>query len=153
MTAHFLPSLLQGAMPLQGALGGMLIGLAAALMLLGAGRIAGVSGLAARALSLTRGDTPLPLAAAFVFGLPLGALLFQSGAGPIVARYPPTVWLLALGGLLVGFGTRLGSGCTSGHGVCGMARFSRRSLVATLTFIVAGAATVAATNAVGWGWR
>lgn len=140
------------AMPLQGALGGALIGLAAALMLLGAGRIAGVSGLAARAISLTKGDAPAGLAIAFIIGLPLGALLFQSGAGPIAAGFPPSPSLLIAGGLLVGFGTRLGSGCTSGHGVCGMARLSRRSLVATVTFIASGIATVAAANALGWGW-
>lgn len=141
------------AMPAEGALGGAMIGLAAALMLLGAGRIAGVSGLAARALSLTRGDTPLPLAAAFILGLPLGALLFQSGFGPIEARFPPTASLLIAGGLLVGFGTRLGSGCTSGHGVCGMARFSRRSFIATATFIASGIAAVSLANAFGWGWQ
>jgi uncharacterized membrane protein YedE/YeeE len=140
------------AIPLQGALGGVLIGLAAAIMLLGAGRIAGVSGLAARAMSLTIGDAPAAFAFAFILGLPLGALLFQSGIGPIAARYPHSPYLLIAGGLLVGFGTRLGSGCTSGHGVCGMARLSRRSLVATVTFMASGIATVAAANALGWGW-
>lgn len=140
------------SMPVEGAIGGAMIGLAAALMLLGAGRIAGVSGLAARAVSLTKGDVPVPLALAFIIGLPLGALLFQSGFGPIEARFSPSPYLLIAGGLLVGFGTRLGSGCTSGHGVCGMARFSRRSLVATVTFIAAGVATVALANALGWGW-
>jgi len=140
------------AMPVEGAIGGALIGFSAALMLLGAGRIAGVSGLAARALLLTRGDAPVPFALAFIIGLPLGALLFQLGFGPIEARFPPSPSLLIAGGLLVGFGTRLGSGCTSGHGVCGMARLSRRSLVATASFIAAGVATVAAANALGWGW-
>lgn len=145
-------SALPDAIPLQGALGGALIGLAAAVLLLGAGRIAGVSGLAARAISLTIGDMPRMVALAFIFGLPLGALLFQSGIGPITARYPHSPYLLVAGGLLVGFGTRLGSGCTSGHGVCGMARLSRRSLVATATFMVSGIATVAAANVLGWGW-
>lgn len=140
------------AMPVEGAIGGALIGLAAALMLLGAGRIAGVSGLAARALSLTKGDLPVGMALLFVLGLPTGALLSQPVAGPIEAHFPPSQALLIAGGLLVGFGTRLGSGCTSGHGVCGMSRLSRRSLVATVTFIAAGAATVALTNALGWRW-
>jgi uncharacterized membrane protein YedE/YeeE len=140
------------AIPLQGALGGALIGLAAGMLLIGAGRIAGVSGLAARAMSLTIGDTPAAFALAFIVGLPLGALLFQSGIGPIAARYPDSPFLLIAGGLLVGFGTRLGSGCTSGHGVCGMARLSRRSLVATVTFMASGIATVAVANTLGWGW-
>jgi uncharacterized membrane protein YedE/YeeE len=140
------------AMPLEGAIGGAMIGLAAALMLLGAGRIAGVSGLAARAISLTKGDAPIALALAFIIGLPLGALLFQSGFGPIESRFSPSPPLLIAGGLLVGFGTRLGSGCTSGHGVCGMSRFSRRSIVATLTFMASGMATVAVANRLGWGW-
>jgi uncharacterized membrane protein YedE/YeeE len=140
------------AIPLQGFLGGAMIGLAAALMLLGAGRIAGVSGLAARAFSLTKGDTPSAMALLFIAGLPLGALLLQPVTGPIEARFSPSLGLLIAGGLLVGFGTRLGSGCTSGHGVCGMARFSRRSIVATLTFIAFGVATVAAANALGWDW-
>jgi uncharacterized membrane protein YedE/YeeE len=140
------------AIPLQGFLGGAMIGLAAALMLLGAGRIAGVSGLAARAVSLTKGDTPSAMAILFIVGLPLGAVLLQAVTGPLEAHFPPSLSLLAAGGLLVGFGTRLGSGCTSGHGVCGMARLSRRSIVATLTFIAAGVATVALANAFGWGW-
>jgi hypothetical protein len=140
------------AMPVEGAIGGALIGLAAAVMLLGAGRIAGVSGLAARALSLTKGDLPIAMALLFVIGLPTGALLSQPVTGPIEAHFPPSHTLLIAGGLLVGFGTRLGSGCTSGHGVCGMSRLSRRSLVATVTFIAAGAATVALANALGWGW-
>ena len=140
------------AMPIEGAIGGAMIGLAAALMLLGVGRIAGVSGLAARAVSLTKGDVPVSLALAFVFGLPLGALLFQSGFGPIESRFSPSPTLLIAGGLLVGFGTRLGSGCTSGHGVCGMSRFSRRSIVATVTFMASGIAGVALANKFGWGW-
>ena len=148
MTLDLFPN----AMPLEGFLGGVLIGLAAALMLLGAGRIAGVSGLAARALSLTKGDVPATLAIAFVVGLPLGALLLQSVTGPIEARFPPSPSLLIAGGLLVGFGTRLGSGCTSGHGVCGMARLSRRSFVATAIFIGFGMATVAIANQLGLGW-
>jgi uncharacterized membrane protein YedE/YeeE len=141
------------AIPLHGLLGGAMIGLAAALMLLGAGRIAGVSGLAARALSLTKGDTPSAMAIAFIAGLPLGALLLALLAGPIEARFPSSPGLLAVGGLLVGFGTRLGSGCTSGHGVCGMARFSRRSIAATATFIASGVATVAVADGLGWGWQ
>lgn len=138
-------------MPLQGLLGGLMIGSAAAIMLLGAGRIAGVSGLAARAVGLADG-APRALAWAFVLGLPLGALLVAGTAGPIVARIPSSLPLLLTAGLLVGVGTRLGSGCTSGHGVCGLSRLSVRSLAATATFIAAGMATVAIVNALGGGW-
>lgn len=138
-------------MPLQGLLGGLLIGIAAALMLLGAGRIAGVSGLAARALGLG-GDAPRALAIAFVTGLPIGAVAVSILAGPVVARYPMSLPALALAGLAVGVGTRVGSGCTSGHGVCGLSRLSPRSIVATLTFMATGIVTVAIVNAVGGGW-
>jgi len=134
------------ATPLAGLAGGLLIGLAAALMLLGAGRIAGVSGIAARAFGLADGSMPRAGAWAFLIGLPLGALLVTSqtpAPGPDFA----TPLTLPIAGLVVGFGTRLGSGCTSGHGVCGMSRLSQRSLVATATFMVTGFATVALINA------
>jgi hypothetical protein len=140
------------AMPLQGFVGGLMIGLASALMLLGAGRIAGVSGLAARAVGLADSGAPRGLAAAFILGLPLGALTVAALAGPVATRFPGSPLILAVGGLLVGFGTRLGSGCTSGHGVCGVSRLSRRSLAATAVFMAAGVATVAAMNALGVPW-
>jgi uncharacterized membrane protein YedE/YeeE len=139
------------AMPLAGFGGGLMIGLAAAIMLLGAGRIAGVSGLAARALGLG-GGAPWPQAAAFILGLPLGALIVGALAGPIPSTFPPSAALLLVGGLLVGFGTRLGSGCTSGHGVCGLSRLSPRSLLATAVFMGAGFVTVAVANRLGLGW-
>lgn len=136
------------AAPLPGLIGGVLIGLAAALMLLGAGRIAGVSGIAARAFGIANGSQPRAGAWAFIICLPLGALVVASvtsTAAPVFAG-PIT---LAVAGLIVGIGTRLGSGCTSGHGVCGMSRLSQRSLVATATFMATGFATVAAMNALG----
>lgn len=127
---------------LRGLGGGALIGLAAATMLLGVGRIAGVSGIAARAAGIADSGMPPLSAWAFLAGLPLGAVLaLASGAGSIPQL--PDWRLLVVAGLLVGFGTRLGSGCTSGHGVCGMSRLSPRSLAATATFIAAGVATVA----------
>ena len=138
------------AAPLAGLAGGVLIGLAAALMLLGAGRIAGVSGIAARAFGLADGSQPRLSAWAFVIGLPLGALIvgsFSAAAAPAFAG-PVT---LAIAGVIVGIGTRLGSGCTSGHGVCGMSRLSQRSLVAVATFMATGFATVAVMNALGIG--
>jgi uncharacterized membrane protein YedE/YeeE len=136
---------------LQGLAGGLMIGAAASVMLLGAGRIAGVSGLFARALHLTKSCGPDGLAVGFVLGLPLGALLIQFALGPVATRFPPLA-LLLIGGLLVGYGVRLGSGCTSGHGVCGVARLSKRSLAATAAFMTAGVATVAAMNAAGLAW-
>ena len=134
------------AAPLSGLIGGVLIGLAAALMLLGAGRIAGVSGIAARAFGLTEGSQPRAGAWAFIIGLPLGALLVTSQIAAVTPAFagPGT---LVIAGLIVGIGTRLGSGCTSGHGVCGMSRLSQRSLVATATFMITGFATVALMNA------
>ena len=136
------------AAPLAGLLGGVLIGLAAALMLLGAGRIAGVSGIAARAFGISGDGTPRSGAWAFVLGLPIGAMLIAWGPGGIQASFAGYVPLI-VAGLLVGIGTRIGSGCTSGHGVCGVSRLSQRSLVATVTFMAAGIATVAIMNAGG----
>ncbi|GAC1691229.1 MAG: YeeE/YedE family protein [Candidatus Dormibacteraceae bacterium] len=124
------------------ALGGILIGLAAVLLMSGLGRIAGVSGIAGGLVTRRGGDWPWRLA--FVIGLvsaaPLRLLVSgESGVGAPQVGWP---WM-ALAGLLVGLGTRLGSGCTSGHGVCGIARFSPRSLAATATFMALGIATVA----------
>ncbi|GAA4050529.1 YeeE/YedE family protein [Parerythrobacter jejuensis] len=136
------------AAPLAGLGGGILIGLAAALMLLGAGRIAGVSGIAARATGLSSGGMSGSSAWMFLLGLPLGALVVVMLSGGLEASFA-NPWVLAIAGLLVGIGTRLGSGCTSGHGVCGVSRLSQRSIVATLTFMAAGIATVAAMNAAG----
>ena len=143
--------LLANAMPIRGLIGGLMIGMASAIMLLGLGRIAGVSGLAARATGITVDGAPRPLSIAFIVGLPLGALLVALILGPVEARFEQGVVTLVIGGLLVGFGTRLGSGCTSGHGVCGMSRLSARSLVATATFMLTGFATVAVMNAMGLG--
>lgn len=131
------------AMPVEGFIGGFLIGLAAAIMLLGLGRIAGVSGLAARATGIADTGAPRGIALAFVIGLPLGAFLIATLAGGVTTKFPVSIWPLIIGGLLVGFGTRLGSGCTSGHGVCGMSRLSPRSLVATALFMASGFVTVA----------
>lgn len=143
--------LLQHAMPVQDLIGGLMIGTSAAIMLIALGRIAGVSGLAARVTGIATEGAPWPTAAAFIIGLPTGAALIGMVIGPVEVRFPTSVAALILGGLLVGLGTRLGSGCTSGHGVCGMARLSPRSLIATATFMVAGFATVAALNAAGIG--
>ncbi len=136
------------AAPLAGLAGGVLIGLAAALMLLALGRIAGVSGLAAKAVGLGGSGIARSGAWMFVIGLPLGALIIVLLSGGVEASFANPV-TLAVAGLLVGIGTRLGSGCTSGHGVCGVSRLSGRSIVATATFMAAGIATVAVMNALG----
>jgi uncharacterized membrane protein YedE/YeeE len=127
--------------PGSGLLGGLLIGLASALLLLAIGRIAGISGILAGSLFPPDGMRGWRLA--FLAGLPLGAGLV-AWIAPERAAFEITssAGRLILGGLLVGFGTQLGSGCTSGHGVCGIARGSRRSLLATAAFMLAGAATV-----------
>ena len=136
------------AAPLAGLAGGVLIGLAAAVMLLGLGRIAGVSGLTAKAVGLGGSGIARSGAWMFVIGLPLGALIVMLASGGIEASFASPV-TLAIAGLVVGIGTRLGSGCTSGHGVCGVSRLSGRSIVATLTFMATGIATVAIMNALG----
>ncbi|TXC73395.1 YeeE/YedE family protein [Sphingorhabdus soli] len=122
--------------------GGLMIGIAAGAMLLLLGRIAGVSGMSAQALGLSRGATSRGIAAAFIIGLPLGATLPTMVIKAPAITVTTSVPLLIAGGLLVGFGTRLGNGCTSGHGVCGMARLSRRSIAATASFMAAGFVTV-----------
>ena len=132
------------AMPVEGFMGGVLIGLAAATMLLGLGRIAGVSGMAARATGIADSGAPRNIAIAFVIGLPLGAFLVARLFGEVQVSFPTSLLPLIAGGLLVGFGTRLGSGCTSGHGVCGLSRLSPRSMVATALFMASGFVTVAA---------
>lgn len=126
--------------PLSALIGGALIGLAATLLYAGLGRIAGISGLLNQAIE-QRGDRGWRIA--FLLSLMLGAALwFAFGVGVPAPRSDfPLGWLIA-SGLLVGFGTRLGNGCTSGHGVCGLARLSRRSLAAVLVFIASGMATV-----------
>ena len=136
------------AAPLAGLAGGILIGLAAALMLLALGRIAGVSGLAAKAVGLGGSGIARGEAWMFLVGLPLGALIVSLASGGIAASFASPA-ILAIAGVLVGIGTRLGSGCTSGHGVCGVSRLSARSIVATLTFMAAGISTVAIMNAFG----
>lgn len=134
--------------------GGVLIGLSASLAHSGARQVAGVSGILG---GLLRGPTrPLSFGLWFVMGLLLGgSLMARFGAavaGPS-ALEPRPLWLLIAAGLLVGFGTRLGSGCTSGHGVCGISRRSLRSLVATGVFMAAAALVVLFTRHVlnGWG--
>ena len=122
--------------------GGLLIGTAAALLLLLSGRIAGVSGMVATATKIGAGGAPWSQATAFIVGLPIGAALIALFVRTPTVIVTSSVPLLIGAGLLVGFGTRLGNGCTSGHGVCGMARLSPRSIAATATFMASAVTTV-----------
>jgi uncharacterized membrane protein YedE/YeeE len=120
--------------------GGILIGIAAAMLVLLSGRIAGISGIVGGLLAPRRGQIAWRLA--FVAGLLGAPAAFGLFAAYPVPRVDAGSGLLVLAGLLVGVGTSYGSGCTSGHGVCGLSRLSPRSLVATLAFMGAGIATV-----------
>ena len=126
--------------PLSGLIGGALIGLASALLMLSAGRLAGISGILGGLLTASS-DRAWRLA--FIAGLIVAALIGPLFDTPAAARlFPSSLALYAVAGLLVGFGSRMGSGCTSGHGVCGFARFSTRSIAATLVFMGVAVITV-----------
>lgn len=126
--------------PVSSTVGGLMIGLSAVLLMLGQGRVAGISGIVSRLLPPAR-DAGWRLA--FVLGLLLAAPLFRlaSGAWP-EQTVPADAMLMAAAGLLVGFGSVIGNGCTSGHGVCGLARLSVRSMAATGTFLLTAMLTV-----------
>jgi len=127
--------------PFASLIGGILIGVSASAMLLLDGKIVGISGILAGVLEPTRKETSWK--ACFVAGLLAGGLLLSLVLPKAFDFGIVRPWsVLILAGFLVGFGTRLGNGCTSGHGVCGVSRLSVRSIVATLTFIATGAATV-----------
>ena len=131
--------------PISGLIGGLLIGLATTLMLLLNGRIAGISGIVGGLL--TRKGSEVGWRAMFVAGLLLGAFVYMlATGGALPVRIEASQPIVVVAGLLVGFGTRLGSGCTSGHGVSGLARFSKRSIVATSVFMGAGIVTVFLTH-------
>lgn len=127
--------------PVSGLLGGLLIGLAVTMMLFLNGRIAGVSGIVGGLLSGRVQEVGWRVA--FVAGLVLGAVAYAlSTDGPAPVEIGASLPVIVAGGLLVGFGTRLGSGCTSGHGLCGMARLSPRSVAATAIFFGVAILTV-----------
>jgi uncharacterized membrane protein YedE/YeeE len=130
--------------PLSAAIGGALIGLAALLLMLLTGRIAGISGIAGGLLS---GNSDRGWRVAFILGLILAPVAGMLAGDPLPAPVMPASWVAVIAaGLLVGFGTRLASGCTSGHGVCGIARLSVRSIVATAVFMGAAIVVVALTR-------
>jgi len=120
-------------------IGGLVIGAAASMLLLGIGRIAGVSGITASVVRIKNVEAWQVL---FLLGLIVSPLIYQLIAPLPTIEVTSSVPLLIIAGLLVGIGTQLGSGCTSGHGICGLARFSKRSLVAVLTFMATGIITV-----------
>jgi uncharacterized membrane protein YedE/YeeE len=128
---------------LMAGLGGVIIGIAVSLMLLWNGRVTGISGIVGQSLKLVRGDWYWRMA--FIVGLFLGGVLMLALSGPerFIDTTDVSMGTTIIAGLLVGFGTLMGSGCTSGHGVCGLSRFSPRSLVATLSFMASGFVLVA----------
>jgi len=127
--------------------GGVLIGLAAVLLLFGTGRVAGIAGIVGAACNAMLGDRQAHAGRAvrwaFIAGLALAPWVWSLVAAPPVGTPDVGLGLLLLAGLLVGFGVRMGNGCTSGHGICGLSRWSLRSLVNVLCFMGAGFATVA----------
>ncbi len=131
--------------PVASLIGGMLIGLSASVMLLFNGKIAGISGIVAGILTPRRND--VAWRTVFVGGLLAGGLLLGSLSSEVFDIGIRRSWAAIIAaGVLVGYGARLGSGCTSGHGVCGLSRFSARSLVATLTFMITAATVVYVVN-------
>lgn len=129
-----------GFTPINATIGGLMIGLAAGGLILFNGRIAGISGIVGGILSARRGE--IGWRVAFLAGLIAAPMIYRLAA-PIPAARIDASWLvLIVAGLAVGLGTRYGSGCTSGHGVCGLSRLSPRSLVAVVTFIATGFVTV-----------
>jgi len=118
-----------------------MIGLASVLLLLLIGRIAGIAGIVGGAFIFTTTEN-VPWRVAFIAGLILGAVAYRLLWGPLPIQLQAQGVILVIAGILVGIGTRVGSGCTSGHGVCGVARRSKRSLTATLTFMAVAMVTV-----------
>jgi len=128
--------------PIASTIGGALIGLSAAMLLLFSGRIAGISGIVGGLLTRPP-KTEVVWRMLFVAGLLAGGVVMALlQPGMFEMELDRSVWAIAAAGLIVGFGTRLGNGCTSGHGVCGISRFSPRSIAATMTFMLTGAVTV-----------
>jgi uncharacterized membrane protein YedE/YeeE len=133
--------------PISSLAGGALIGLAASLLLVAAGRIAGISGITGGLLFPARGD--VCWRALFIIGLLVAGAVAALVAPESIGSSPHALPVLAAAGLLVGVGTRLGNGCTSGHGVCGISRLSPRSVAATVVFMAAGMMTVLLTRWLG----
>lgn len=130
--------------------GGIMIGLSAVMMMALNGRIAGISGIVGGLLNPASFKGAWGWRLAFVAGLLIAPLFYVAPGFDLPTLVQPrSIPVIILGGLIVGFGTRYGGGCTSGHGVCGMARLSKRSITATITFMITGFATVYVFNMVG----
>ena len=138
---------MQNFTPLSALVGGALIGLSASLVMLSHGRVAGISGIFAGVFDARADDKSFRLY--FLGGLVLAGVLARLVYPSALPSGTPSLVVGGVAGLLVGFGTRRGSGCTSGHGVCGLSRLSTRSLAATLTFIATGILTVAVLRVLG----
>ena len=133
--------------PYSALAGGVLIGLAASVLLAFNGRVAGITGILAGVLMPTRGEVTWRMT--FLVGLLIGGVGMQAFLPERIGDSVRSLGLVAAAGLVVGVGTRLGNGCTSGHGVCGISRFWPRSMVATLIFMATGAITVVAVRLAG----
>ena len=125
--------------PISAFIGGSLIGFAAFLFFAFNGRIAGISSISSGVINNNENRIDNIL---FLLGLIIGPIIFSFTGNKIVSILTNSMPLLIIGGLLVGVGTKIGNGCTSGHGVCGISRFSLRSIIATVTFIITGVITV-----------
>ena len=125
--------------PVSAFVGGSLIGFAAFLFFAFNGRIAGISSISSGVINKNENRIDNIL---FLLGLIIGPIIFSFTGNKIVSILTNSMPLLIIGGLLVGVGTKIGNGCTSGHGVCGISRFSLRSIIATITFIITGVITV-----------
>lgn len=122
---------------LMAAIGGVLIGTASVLLLWLNGRIAGISGIMNGVFAKQWNETAWRIA--FILGLVAGGFVYQwATSAPLIQRTDFPFWMTIVAGLLVGYGTRMGSGCTSGHGICGISRLSVRSIAATATFVLVG---------------
>ncbi|WP_371377160.1 YeeE/YedE family protein [Thalassotalea aquiviva] len=127
--------------PYNALIGGVLLGISALLLLLFNGKIAGISGILTGLISPKQKDILWRFL--FVLGMLLGAFIAVNYFGAtIVQSFSTPTWLMIIAGFLVGFGTRIGNGCTSGHGICGMGRLSQRSIIATCIFMVVAVVTV-----------
>ena len=130
--------------PISAAIGGALIGLSAVLLMLFNGRVAGISGILGGLLNTQASDRAWRVT--FIAGLIAAPLAVGAAGYAVPVPQLPGLVVIAVAGLLVGFGTRLGSGCTSGHGICGIARLSPRSLAATMVFMASAIVVVALTH-------
>lgn len=126
--------------PLASSIGGLLIGLAVSILIIFNGKVTGISGIVGGLLKPTRDD--LFWRVAFLCGLVSAPIVYRLAAPIPKINIDSSIWIVAIAGILVGFGSRYGSGCTSGHGVCGISRLSKRSFIATLCFIFSGLVTV-----------